>query len=161
MSDGSDHSSRPDSDGIGDLLTDAMEDSTPSPTNVAKSKVARNSRPHKMEVKISGESLVMEFDSDSDSEMAMIGKPASPSLLSPPGGGGVRGMASSSIFSDSDDDDFCIVHTPTSTKVVRNFLSIPDRAHWGSVQGSIVCLCCCENWCVSRHLGLNPRSSVC
>ena len=95
-----------------------MEDSTP--TNVAKCKVPRNSRPHKIEVKTSGEALFMEFDSDSDSEMARIGK-TSPLLLSPPGGGGVRGVASTSIFSDSEDDDFCIVHTPTSTKVVRNF----------------------------------------
>lgn len=113
---------------IGDLITAAMEDSPPS-TPVGKMRVPSHSHKmashsHKVEVKMSGESLLMDFDSDSDNDDMGTGSKSSPSA--PPGGGARtevpptrgRGSGPGSIFSDSDEDDFCIVKTPTSTKVV-------------------------------------------
>lgn len=107
---------------IGDLITSAMEDSPPSsPAGKMKGRIEHSS--HKVEVRMSGDSLLMDFDSDSDNDDMGAGSKVSKS--SPSGGGArtevlpTRGrVLAGNIFSDSDEDDFCIVNTPTSTKVV-------------------------------------------
>lgn len=139
---------------IGDLITDAMEDFSPTESVAVKvgrtkrEKVLRVSHMHKMEMRVTGESMLIDFDSDSDNDAVaatrsgvkkhgFLGSPLpGPSPASGDAGRGrVRGETArkgvesghGSIFSDSD-DDFCIVHTPTSTKVVSvvpNFYYYP------------------------------------
>jgi hypothetical protein len=124
-----------------------MEDSSPSTPVRGRGRAPRS---HKMEVKVSGDSLLMDFNSDSDDEDVTGTKSeVCPSVPRPPGyESGVRSSGTSDIFSDGDEDDFCIVNTPTSTKVVR----------WdGNGCGIVTSL-----WChCDRHLEQNPRSNVC
>lgn len=107
-----------DSEDIGDLISAAMEDSSPSsPEDVATSRVSQQPRSRKkIEVRMSGESVLMDFDSDSDNEE--VGGARS-KVSAPAVARGAKVISErGSIFSDCDEDDFCIVHTPTSTKVV-------------------------------------------
>ena len=113
---------------IGDLISDAMEDTPPTDELIQGVGVSRrhhdtpqSSHPRKMEVRISGKSLLMDFESDSDVEEDIsrrrVGSKKKPLLSSVPGK--PSGLEhNSSIFSESD-DEFCMVETPTSTKVVR------------------------------------------
>ena len=97
---------------IGDLISDAMEDA--SPTGVAKvpSHFLPRPSPGEVGVRVSGDALLMEFDSDSEGEPS-----SSPTHTLASMTAGRRMM--DSLFSDSDEDDFCIVATPTSTRVVN------------------------------------------
>ena len=97
---------------IGDLISAAMEDSSPASVAKSKKRVSQEPRPLKTKIKVSGESLLMDFDSDSDDEPKRAKVPAS--------AGGRKVAEQGSIFSESDDEDFCIVHTPTSTRVVSS-----------------------------------------
>ncbi|XP_064403938.1 autophagy-related protein 2 homolog B-like isoform X2 [Halichondria panicea] len=115
---------------IGDLISDAMEDSPPSHLHTShsrphtphksgrKKKPGKTSAISKMPVCVeTDKSVVLDFFSDSSDE----------DVKSEGGGGGVRGRLlspphklsaseHSSIFSESE-DDFCFVDTPTSTRV--------------------------------------------
>lgn len=118
------HFAEKDSNVIGDLISDAMQDSTLTDPVGVKQGVPQL---HRMEVKVTGESLLMEFDSDSDNEASgksgdhsltfSTSSPLSAIAKNPPSSSAGRRLELESMFSDSD-DDFCIVHTPTSTKVV-------------------------------------------
>lgn len=104
---------------IGDLISDAMEDSSPT-GDVAVAKNVSHA-PKMMSVHVSGESLLMDFESDSDTEeSASVRSEVIRPLPSPHANSSntARGrLGLDDIFSDSD-DDFCIVNTPTSTRVV-------------------------------------------
>ena len=108
---------------IGDLISDAMEDSSPSDVVGGAKKVPHP--PKKMAVRVSGQTLLMDFDSDSDTENE-VKKPCPPSS---PGK-----VYLDDIFSDSD-DDFCIVNTPTSTRVVSGVY----MCGYGVVGGVYMC----------------------
>lgn len=112
---------------IGDLISDAMDDTSPStpregsldtggiPTQFLPPPAAG-----KVVVEVSGgDALLMEFDSDSEEER-QFGQPSplSPSPQSPQVRTAGKRKMTDSLFSDSDEDDFCIVATPTSTRVV-------------------------------------------
>ena len=104
---------------IGDLISDAMEDA--SPTGVAKVPSHFLPRPCPGEAGVrvsgSGDALLMEFDSDSEGERDHTQTSSSPTHTPISSTVGRRMM--DSLFSDSDEDDFCIVATPTSTRVVN------------------------------------------
>lgn len=117
---------------IGDLISDAMEDSSHTDPGGGVNKVSRG--PKMLTVHVSGESLLMDFDSDSDTEESagLRSEGKSRPLSSSTHGDAARGKLDgrgrldlNDIFSDSD-DDFCIVNTPTSTRVV-----------------SVTCTCAC------------------
>ncbi len=113
---------------IGDLISDAMEDASPTS---AQRGVAQGGHTHFLPspptgmraVRVSGgDALLMEFDSDSEGERDH-GQPSP----APPGTAApslARRKMMDSLFSDSDEDDFCIVTTPTSTRVVSHNLTV-------------------------------------
>ena len=87
--------------------------------------------PGKMDVRMTGNSLIMDFDSDTDEEEGLAKPrqfPAKSADLNGPmvppsdhlSSRAVSGSGNSGdLFRDAD-DDFCIVDTPTFTRVVRD-----------------------------------------
>ena len=116
---------------IGDLISDAMQDTPPSATHKGKGKRRKEEwngsfgPPRAVAVQDMGESLVMDFDSDSDDDGFMPPRhdggrgTQSGGCVQPSGRttGKQADLEHEDIFSDND-DDFCIVDTPTTTKVV-------------------------------------------
>ena len=111
---------------IGDLISDAMEESPPVVAAAtagvgggAGVRQVSSRAPKLVEVQVSGESLLMDFDSDSDTEESRLGvsKPRPVPTPTAPSVTGRGKVEHDGLFSDSD-DDFCIVNTPTSTRVV-------------------------------------------
>ena len=106
---------------IGDLISDAMEDTPPTHASrsphraLPRQRLPQAARPPPREARDFEKSLLMEFESDSDDNSSS----KKPSSLSPPPGKLEQG----DIFSDSD-DEFYIVDTPTSTKVVRYLIEL-------------------------------------
>jgi len=112
-----------------------MEESSPTLTRSMigseETKASMNFvAPGRMEVRVTGNSLVMDFDSDTDEEEGLADTRQFPAksadlsgpLLLPPGSGPTTTVCGSGnargLFQDAD-DDFCIVDTPTFTRVVR------------------------------------------
>lgn len=108
-----------------------MEDTLPSAARDGMGKEEKeewkgSSVSHAIEVQVTGESLVMDFDSDSDDDDFVPRRHAggrgtrSGGSVQPsdPCAGRHTGLEQGDIFLDID-DDFYIVDTPTSTKVVR------------------------------------------
>lgn len=112
---------------IGDLITDAMEESPPSSSKtrplISGQMVKIGGRPpqssaaSRMKVEVTGQSLLMDFLSDSEDEGVGRKEVKKPSRSPPDTLGKMSGSDQGGMFSDGD-DDFCIVSTPTSTKVV-------------------------------------------
>lgn len=138
---------------IGDLISAAMEDASPTTPRGSTATSGPTHYPlHKGRVQVSGRDLLMEFDSDSEGE-----DHPPPSLSHTDATPKAKRMIDS-LFSDSEEDDFCIVTTPTSTKVVS-----PGSSY---LKWSIVCVFVCvpaesTAVCLCRHLVPSPKSSVC